>query len=73
LPCGGQVTIFQCYRRAWWGIIQCSSTSRWIRQRLTGLKRVFYHLKSVECERSELWKGFGLVPNEKNERLDFAA
>jgi len=30
-----QVTIFQCYRRTWWGIIQCSSPSNWIRQRLT--------------------------------------
>jgi len=31
----------------------------------TGLKRVFYHLKSVDCERSDLWKSFGLVVNEK--------
>jgi len=38
-----------------------------------GLKRVFCHPKSVDCERSELWKSFGLVPNEKNDRLDFAA
>jgi len=22
----------------------------------TGLKRVFHHLKSVDCERSDLWK-----------------
>jgi len=29
----------------------------------TGLKRVFYHLKSVDCERSDLWKV--LVVNEK--------
>jgi len=39
----------------------------------TGLKCVFYHLKSVDCERSDLWKSFGLVANEKNERIDFAA
>ena len=39
----------------------------------TGLNRVFYHFKSVDCERSDLWKSFGLVANEKNERLDFAA
>jgi len=25
----------------------------------TGLKRVFYHLKSVDCGRSNLWKRFG--------------
>jgi len=31
----------------------------------TGLKRVFYHLKSVDCERPDLWKCFGLVVNEK--------
>jgi len=31
----------------------------------TGQKRVFYHLKSVDCERSDLWKSFGLVANEK--------
>jgi len=29
----------------------------------TGRKRVFYHLKSVDCERSDLWKV--LVVNEK--------
>jgi len=23
-----------------------------------GLKRVFYHLKSVDCERSAVWKSF---------------
>jgi len=39
----------------------------------TGLNRVFYHFKSVDCERSDLWKSFGLVANEKNERLEFAA
>jgi len=39
----------------------------------TGLKRVFYHLKSVDCERSDLWKSFGLVVNEKNDQLDFVA
>ena len=39
----------------------------------TGLKRVFYHLKSVDRERSDLWKSFGLVANEKNVRLDFVA
>jgi len=31
----------------------------------TELKRVFYHLKSVDCERSDLFKV--LVVNEKNE------
>jgi len=25
----------------------------------TGLKCVFYHLKSVDCGRSDLWKSFG--------------
>jgi len=25
----------------------------------TGRKRVFYHLKFVDCERSDLWKVFG--------------
>jgi len=25
----------------------------------TGLKRVFYHLKSVDCGRSDLWQSFG--------------
>jgi len=39
----------------------------------TGLNHVFYHLKSVDCERSDLWKSFGLDANEKNERLDFPA
>jgi len=39
----------------------------------TRLKRVFYHLKSVDCKRSDLWKSFGLIANEKNEWLDFAA
>jgi len=29
----------------------------------TELKRVFYYLKSVDCERSDLWKV--LVVNEK--------
>jgi len=33
----------------------------------TGLKRVFYHLKSVDCQRSDLWKSFGLVVTKKNE------
>jgi len=37
----------------------------------TGLKRVFYHLKSVVCERSDLWESFSLIANEKNDRLDF--
>jgi len=31
----------------------------------TGLKCVFYYLKSVDCERSDLWKSFGLVTNER--------
>jgi len=39
----------------------------------TGMKRVFYHLKSVDCERSDPWQSFGLVANEKNDRLEFAA
>jgi len=39
----------------------------------TGLKSVFYHLKSVDCERSDMWKSFGLIGNEKNDRLDFVA
>jgi len=25
----------------------------------TGLKRVFYHLKSVDCGKPDLWKSFG--------------
>ena len=37
----------------------------------SGLKRVLYHLKSADCERSDLWKV--LVANEKNEQLDIAA
>ena len=55
-----------------------SSTSKWIKQRFnaqlvtTGLKRVFHHLKSVDCERSDMWKSFGLVASEKNDGLDFA-
>jgi len=40
---------------------------------ITGLKRIFYHLKSVVCERSDLWKSNGLVASEKNDRLDFVA
>jgi len=39
----------------------------------TALKRFFCPLKSVDCERSDLWKSFGLVANEKNDRLAFAA
>jgi len=39
----------------------------------TGLKHFFCHLESVNCERSDLWKRFGLVVNEKNDRLAFAA
>jgi len=39
----------------------------------TGLKRVFYHLTSVDCEKSDLWKSVGLIANEKNEQLDFTA
>jgi len=31
----------------------------------TGLKRVFYRLKCVDCEILDLWKSFGLVVNEK--------
>jgi len=37
------------------------------------LKQSFYHLKSVDCERSDVWKNFALVANEKNEQIDFAA
>jgi len=33
----------------------------------------FVASKSVDCERSDLWKTCGLVANEKNEQLDFAA
>jgi len=39
---------------------------------ITGVNSAFYHLKSVDCERSDLWKSFGLVANEKNDRLDSA-
>ena len=50
-------------------------SSKCIRQRLTAiqnwLKRVFYHLTSVDCERLYLWKSFGLVANENNNPLDF--
>jgi len=35
----------------------------------TGVNCAFYHLKSVDYERSDLWKSFGLVANEKNDRL----
>jgi len=38
----------------------------------TRLKCGFNHLNSVDYERSDLWKSFGLVANEKNDRLDFA-
>jgi len=31
----------------------------------TRRKRVFYHFKSVDCGRSDVWKSFGLVANEK--------
>ena len=40
---------------------------------ITGVKRIFYQLKSVDRERSDLWKDFGLVANRKNERLEFTA
>ena len=33
----------------------------------TRLKCGFYHLKSVDCGRSDVWKSFDLVANEKNE------
>jgi len=33
----------------------------------TGIKRVFYHLKSVDCERSDLWKVLALLSMKKNE------
>jgi len=32
----------------------------------------FYHLK-VDCKGSNMWKSFGLVANENNEQLGFAA
>jgi len=28
---------------------------------ITGLKCVFYHLKCVDCERSDVWKSFDPV------------
>jgi len=34
---------------------------------------VFYHLKSVNCGRSDLWKVLVATANEKYEELDFAA
>jgi len=34
----------------------------------TRLKRGFYHLKI--CGRSDVWKNFGLVANERNDQLD---
>jgi len=40
---------------------------------ITGLKRVVYHFKSVDCGKSDVWKCVGLVANEENEQLDFAA
>jgi len=33
----------------------------------TELKRVFYHLKSVDCERSDLWKVLVWLSMKKNE------
>ena len=56
---------FHCYCRNWWGIIQSSSTSKWIRQRLMhswsqlDSNVVFILLKSVECGRSDVQKNFG--------------
>jgi len=38
----------------------------------TRLKLGFYHLNSVGCGRSDVWKSFGLVANGKYEQLDFA-
>jgi len=35
----------------------------------TGLKRVFYHLKSVDCERSNLWKSFRFVAMKRTSSL----
>jgi len=73
------VNIFQCYCRTWWGIIQSSSTSKCIKTTLnaqlvtTELKRVFYHLKSVDCEKWDLWKVLVWLSMKKNEQLDFAA
>jgi len=37
----------------------------------TRLKRDFYHQKTVDKGRSDVWKSFGA--NGKNEQLDFAA
>jgi len=34
-------------------------------------KCAFYHLKSVDCQRSYLWNSFGLFANENNNWLDF--
>jgi len=33
------------------------------------LKQGFYHLKSVDCGISDVWKNFALVANEKMSRL----
>jgi len=33
----------------------------------TGLKRVFHYLKSVDCERSDLWKVLVWLSMKKNE------
>jgi len=33
----------------------------------TGLKRVFYRLKPVDCQRSDLWKVLVWLPMKKNE------
>ena len=38
----------------------------------TEVKRIFYQLKSVDLETSDLWKSFGLVANGKIERLECA-
>jgi len=33
----------------------------------TEIKRVFYHLKSVDCERADLWKAWVWLSMKKNE------
>jgi len=36
-------------------------------------KMCFFSPQPVDCKRSDLWKSFGWVVNEKNDRLDFVA
>jgi len=72
-PMTKNMSIFQCYRRTWWGIIQSSSPSKWkIRTAGHNLTETWFLLpKSVDFVRSDVLKNFGLVDNEMNDRLDF--